>query len=103
MKLDFGKAIKNMDGSDAVMDTDGKGMKPVTVGYMISEALLAPNQDKDAERGVKMAHCYHVATIAYKEKEAELDEKDVELIKEYVGKNISMPLVIGQIFELLGQ
>ena len=102
MKVDFGECFKNMDGSDATVKVDGKDT-PLTLGHTIAEALLAPNQDQEKERGPKMAHCYVLASQVYQEKEVDLSEKDVELIKEMVGKNIAMPLIVGQVFEILGQ
>ena len=99
MKLDCSYVLKNIDGSDLLDMNENKEAVPATVGRALSNALLF--MDPKETDGMKKARLYHLATKVYREETIEVDDKDKQLIVEYVGKAYGQ-IVVGQIYDMLG-
>ena len=88
--------LVTLDGQTMKDNVDGKAVD-ATVRMAIINAILAP---VDKELGIDKVKKYELAKMIYVNDEVDLNEDDIKLIKEAVGKNFA-PIVVGQIFELL--
>lgn len=96
MKIDFSKQLVNLNGEPLKEDASNK---PVTLGYVIVNALLADNPREPLD-GTEKLERYELAKAIYKGERNDLSAEEVVLIKQLVGKLLST-LVVGQIFEML--
>jgi len=96
MKVNFSEVFVDLDG-DVITDNG----KPVTLGKMAAQALLATDPNAP-ESGDEKARAYSVALTANRGGEAELDIEDVALIKQKIGKYMTA-IIVGQAFRMLEQ
>ena len=88
--------IKTLDGQVMKDNVDGKAVD-ATVRMAMVNSILAP---VDKESGIDKVKKYELAKLIYANDEVDLNEDDIKLIKDVVGKGFA-PIVVGQIFELL--
>lgn len=97
MLVKVNQVLKTMDGQ-AMKDNDGKGNAiDATVKLAIVNAVLSP---VEKESGVDKVKKYELAKKVFNADEVDLNEDEIKLIKDSVGKGFA-PIVVGQIFELL--
>ena len=97
MKVKVNQVLKTIDGQ-TMKDNDGKGNAiDATVKLAIVNAILSP---VDKEIGVDKVKKYELAKKVFNADEVDLNEDEIKLIKECVGKGFA-PIVVGQIYELL--
>jgi len=97
MKVKVNQVLKTFDGQ-AMKDNDGKGNAiDATVKLAIVNAVLSP---VDKETGVDKVKKYELAKKVFNADEVDLNEDEIKLIKDSVGKSFT-PIVVGQIYELL--
>ena len=97
MLVKVNMSLKTLDGQ-AMMDNDGQGNAvEATVKQAIVNAILSP---VEKESGIDKVTKYELAKKVYASDEVDLDENEIKLIKDAVGKSFA-PIVVGQIFELL--
>ena len=89
--------LKTFDGI-AMKDNDGQGNAiDATIQGAIVNAILLP---VEKETGVEKVRKYELAKRIYNNDEVDLNEDEIKLIKDCVGKGFA-PIVVGQVFELL--
>ena len=89
--------LKTLDGQ-VMKDNDGQGNAvDATVKGAIVNAILLP---VEKETGVEKVRKYELAKRIYNNDEVDLNEDEIKLIKDCVGKGFA-PIVVGQVFELL--
>lgn len=96
MKVDFSQAFVDLDGNPIV-----DGGKPVTLGMMAAQALLAADPNTP-ESGEDKARAYDVATRLYRGGEVDITVEDAALIKKKVGQHMTA-IVVGQAYRMLEQ
>ena len=96
MKVNTNVVLKTFDGQVMKDVLDGESVD-ATIKQAIVNAILAP---VDKENGVEKVRKYELAKRIYGSDEADLNEDEIKLIKDAVGKSFA-PIVVGQVFELL--
>jgi len=105
MKVKVNQVLKTIDGQPMKdikeeIDKDGKLVKvaiDATVKLAIVNAVLSP---VDKETGVDKVKKYELAKKVFNADEVDLNEDEIKLIKDSVGKGFA-PIIVGQIYELL--
>ena len=96
MLVNVNQVLKTMDGQTMKDMVDGEAVD-ATVKMAIVNAILSPVKD---ESGIDKVKKYELAKKVYASDEVDLNEDEIKLIKERVGEGF-IPIVVGQIFELL--
>lgn len=95
-KKNFDFALKNMDGSIAIV-----GDKEILAKDMVIEALLAPDEKlRKVTTGIEKAKRSTMAHAIYAGGEQDLKPEDITMIKDLVGI-VHVPLVVGQLYDYL--
>lgn len=106
MKINFNKALTNLDGTP-IRNPPKPGMpeetgKELTVASVAINALM--NVDFEKETGEEKVRRYTLAGLIHKEiegkGEVEMEPKDAALIKDLIAKGYG-PIVVGQAWPLL--
>lgn len=95
MEIDFSQGMKNFDGTVA---TDRE--KPLTLGAVSTEALLAVFQDEQSLPGEEKAKRYELAMRILKGGRLELSVEEAAELKRLIGKAFA-PLIVGQAFRMI--
>jgi len=99
MLVDTTVVLKNLAGGP-MKDNDGQGNAvDATLKMAIANALLAPSKKEDS--GVDKIKKYELAKKVHSSDEVDLDENEIKLIKDSAEKAFPLPLIVGQINELL--
>lgn len=85
-----------LNGETLQDNVDGK-VVAATVRMIMVNAILSP---VEKELGTEKVKKYELAKKIYTKDEVDLDETDIKVIKDAVGKQFA-PIVVGQIYELL--
>lgn len=93
MKVDFSGNAKTLDGVD-LKDEKGAVIK---ISAVVQNALLVPERDQKADDKAKS---YHYAIKLVEKQILELSTEDAAYIKAKIGKNVQLPLLVGQLFLL---
>jgi len=88
--------LKALDGQVMKDSVDGQAVD-ATVRMAMVNSILAP---VDKESGIDKVTKYELAKKIYANDEVDLNEDEIKLIKDCVGKGFA-PIVVGQIYELL--
>lgn len=88
--------LTTLDGQTMKDNVDGQAVD-ATVRMAMVNSILAP---VDKESGIDKVTKYELAKKIYANDEVDLNEDEIKLIKDCVGKGFA-PIVVGQIFELL--
>lgn len=96
MKVNVNETIKQLNGQPLLDAVNGEAVE-VTFRVVIVNALQAPVQGEDGMAKMKK---WDLVTKIYKNDEVDLDEKEIALIKEAVGKKMPVA-VVGPVYELL--
>jgi hypothetical protein len=116
MRIDFNQALRNFAGqtlkepdpnAKPKKDENGKEvpvLKEITLRDIALGALTATHEDERGLKGEDKAKRYHLAEKIYASKKEDgvvhVEAKDVDLIKELIGKSFPV-IAVGQAYELL--
>lgn len=96
MKIDMKVKLKTLKGDDILDEKNN----PVTIGDIISQALLASFPD-DNEKGEEKYKKFKLAVkVNSSDLPIDITLEEAVKIKEIVGKGFS-PLIVGQVWEIL--
>ena len=97
MLVNVNQVLKTIDGQTMQEPNDKGEAVDATLKMAIVNAVLSPVKD---ESGIEKVKKYELAKKVFNADEVDLNEDDIKLIKERVGKLFG-PIVVGQIYELL--
>ena len=95
MKINFAAPIKDIKGEPIV-----ENEKPVTLGSVSCQALLATYPDEQNLSGKEKVERFTLAACCSNESEADISVEDVALLKKLIGKAYG-PLVVGRAYEII--
>lgn len=95
MKINFSAPIRDIRG-EPIIEAD----KPVTLGSVSCQALLATYQDEKEISGKEKVERFTLAALCSNETEADVSVEDVALLKKLIGKAYG-PLVVGRAYEII--
>lgn len=102
MKIETEVVLKNLDGEE-LKDASVKGESTnVTLKICLINALLSPLGQGKTEAGTEKLKKFNLAKKINDNKEVDLSADDIVLLKNRVGE-VYPPLIVGQVYELLGE
>lgn len=96
MKIDFTQKFTDLDGAPILADD-----KPLTLGTVAVQALVAQFPDEQHLEGVEKLRRYKLATMIYgASASVDIAVEDIALIKKLIGKGFAT-LIVGQALPML--